>query len=56
MDFCHLEETYVTQKTITGCCFQNITRCFKNCNQKRAHKAAETIGELIEKSTKKTST
>ena len=38
-------------KTITGYCWRNRTRCFKNCSQKSsplANKAGEATGEFIE--------
>ena len=34
-------------KSIIGCCYKNRTRCFKNCDKKIAHKAAEAKGEFI---------
>ena len=35
------------RKTIIGHCNKNWTKCFKNCNQKVAHKAAEATGKFI---------
>ena len=34
-------------KKIVGCCYKNINKCFKNCDQKVYDKAAEATVEFL---------
>ena len=47
MDFCHLQEIYVTNTENNRCCYKNRTRCFKTASKNVVHKATEATGEFI---------